>query len=118
MKIVRAARQEFLERAAVKAARQEAARHGGVPPPLDAFRRLRIQVMEPLLRIALLGVGLVTGAMAYWLHRNVGNLPLTIFIGGVAATFVVIAAVGRKETVENALAEAADFVFQRFLDCR
>jgi hypothetical protein len=113
---MRPAHKQFLERSAFRAAQKEEARHGGASLPKEDFMRIRIQVMEPLMRVSLLGVAAVTGALAYWLHGEVQNLALTIFIAGLAVTFAVIAAVGRKKTVENALSEAADFVFRRISD--
>jgi hypothetical protein len=113
---MRESRRIFLEESALRAAKAKRSREGEAKVTKDEFLSLRIQIMEPLLRVLLALVGAFVGAMAFWLHREVGNLWLTVFIAGVAVVLIAVAAVGKRETVEDALSEFADFVFQRLDD--
>lgn len=110
------AHQNFLERMAAKAAKKEAVRHGNAPIQKEEFLRMRIQVFEPLLRIVLLLVAVLIGCLAFWLHHEVENAVLTVFVAGIAATFGWFAIIGRRESVQAALADTAEFIYRRFVD--
>ncbi len=110
-----ARREEFIQRKAEEAGRDCMDRFGRIPPKED-FGRLKIQVMDPLLRFALLIVAAFSGFLAFWLHGEVGNLPLTLVIGGLSVLFAALAAFGRRDTVESALGEVANFVYNRLLE--
>jgi hypothetical protein len=112
---MRAAREEFIRQKAEEAGREAVQRDGEIPSK-DAFAHMKIQVFDPWLRFALLLVAGFTGVLGYWLHCEVGNVTLTVFIGVLSVAFAALSAFGKRETVEDALGAVAEFVYNRILD--
>ena len=92
-----------LEKSALKAAQKAMKREGGRLPSAEEFGRMRIQTASPWARLAVAGLAGLFGliALALW-RKEIGWLAVIFAVGSLTA--VIIAIVGRKKRVEDALA--------------
>jgi hypothetical protein len=112
-------RKRFLERAALREARKALRRSSSGSFTKDDMLHLRIQTLEPWLRILVIIIGLVCWGAIWLITHDAGtdiNIWVLLLLGFLGLFFVGTGVFGWKKTVEEVLGMLGEAVISNLLD--